>query len=665
MSARRFFMVLMVLLSAARSTAAPLPASSPGSDAFGRVVGATHRFPEAAISPDGSRVAFIQEEPAGEGGSRLSLLVAITGSRASPRRIAVGSGKTPGVVRHLAWSPDSRRLAFLSDADSPGQFQLHVALASETSAHRITRVTGSLAHPSWSPDAKSVALLFTENPRDPVGPTAAKARAVGVVEESQDVQRIALVNLGSRSVRMVSPPHLYVHEYDWSPDGRRFVATAAPPPGDDGWYVSELHSIDAHSGQVLLLFKPPLQIGCPRFSRDGKSIAFIAGLMSDEGVVGGDVFVVPAKGGEARNLTPGREASPSWLTWLPSSRGILFAENAEGGSGLARVTLDGKAPLTLWRGAERLGGPAGLAGPALSVASDGQSTAVVRQSHARPPEVWTGPVGEWIPLTRANEKVVGCWGKSESLTWPSDGYTVQGWLVHPKQVAGRSPMVVSVHGGPASAVAPSWPFSSSPLGHACDGRYVFLPNPRGSHGRGQAFVRANIKDLGGGDLRDILAGVDEVVRTRAVDDARLGIEGWSYGGFMTMWAVTQTSRFRAALAGAGIANWQSYYGQNGIARWMRPYFGASVYDDPGVYARSSPMNFIKNARTPTLVVVGEGDIECPPPQSFEFWRGLKAHGIKTELVVYPGEGHGIGRLENRQDLLQRTSAWFREHLGGR
>jgi dipeptidyl aminopeptidase/acylaminoacyl peptidase len=658
--------VLFALVGVVPVRAETVPAASPGTVRFQKAVSATRRFPEAAISPDGARVAFVQDEPTGEDDRSLpSLFVAVTGSGAPPRRIAVGSGKVPGTVHHLAWSPDSRRLALLADADTPGQLQLHVAQASGNSTQRVTKVKGSLAQPLWSPDGRSVALLFTENARNPVGPTAAKAPAIGVVEESLDVQRIAIVDLSSRAVRTVSPPALYVHEYDWSPDGRRFVATAAPPPGDDGWYISELYAIDASSGKAHSLFKPPLQIGCPRFSRDGKSIAFIAGLMSDEGVLGGEVFLVPAAGGEAKNLTPGRDASPSWLTWLPSSREILFAENAEGGSGLAIVGLDGKAPRTLWRGAERLSGPVGLAGPALSVASDGKSTAVVRQSFTKAPEVWAGLVGEWAALTRANEEAERCWGTAESLAWRSDDFTVQGWLVHPKEEAGRLPMIVSIHGGPASAVVPSWPFSTSPLSHACDGRFVFLPNPRGSQGRGQDFVRANVKDLGGGDLRDVLAGVDEVVKTRAVDDARLGIEGWSYGGFMTMWTVTQTRRFRAAVAGAGIANWQSYYGQNGIARWMLPYFGASVYDDPAVYARSSAINFIKDARTPTLVVVGERDIECPPPQSFEFWRALKAHGVKTELVVYAGEGHGIGKPENRQDLLRRTSAWFREHLGGR
>jgi len=152
------------------------------------------------------------------------------------------------------------------------------------------------------------------------------------------------------------------------------------------------------------------------------------------------------------------------------------------------------------------------------------------------------------------------------------------------------------------------------------------------------------------------------VKTLPVDNQRIGIGGWSYGGYMTMWAVTQTNRFRAAVAGAGIPNWQSYYGQNDIGQWMIPFFGASVYDDPAVYARSSPITFIKQAKTPTLVLVGDRDGECPLPQSLEFWRALKTLGVETQLVVYPNEGHLIADPAHRRDILKRAVAWFGQHL---
>ena len=194
------------------------------------------------------------------------------------------------------------------------------------------------------------------------------------------------------------------------------------------------------------------------------------------------------------------------------------------------------------------------------------------------------------------------------------------------------------------------------------GYFVFFPNPRGSYGQGEAFTRANVKDFGYGDLRDILAGVDAVLKSAPVDPNRLGVAGWSYGGYMTMWTVTQTNRFKAAVAGAGIANWQSYYGENSIDQWMIPYFGASVYDDPAVYAKSSPITFIKKMKTPTLVVVGERDGECPAPQSYEFWHALKTLGVPTELVVYPGEGHSFHQPDHRRDVMERTVAWFEQYL---
>ena len=224
-------------------------------------------------------------------------------------------------------------------------------------------------------------------------------------------------------------------------------------------------------------------------------------------------------------------------------------------------------------------------------------------------------------------------------------------------------MVVAVHGGPASSVKPNWPRPGyNPALLSQQGYFVLMPNPRGSYGQGEKFAAANMRDFGGGDLRDILAGVDEAIRSAPVDPQRIGITGWSYGGFMTMFAVTQTNRFKAAVAGAGISNWQSYYGQNAIDTWMIPYFGAPVYDDPAVYAKMSAIDFIKQVKTPTLIVVGDRDGECPAPQSYEFWHALKTLGVKTQMVVYPNEGHSFRKPEHQKDVLLRMIAWFNENL---
>jgi dipeptidyl aminopeptidase/acylaminoacyl peptidase len=374
---------------------------------------------------------------------------------------------------------------------------------------------------------------------------------------------------------------------------------------------------------------------------------------------------MPASGGKPRNLTPDMKASAASLSWLPFSKELLFGEHVNGESGLATLDIGSGKIATLWTSAEVVTASGWPGLPSVSLSADGKTSAVVRHSFQQPPEVWAGPIGNWKQVTQANRDAKPSWGEAKSLRWTSDGLAIQGWLVYPKDYDAkrRYPMVVGVHGGPSWTHRPAWPSASFDYAElSAAGYFVLLPNPRGSFGQGQAFTRANVKDFGHGDFRDILAGVDHVVKTLPVDNERIGVTGWSYGGYMTMWGVTQTQRFKAAVAGAGIANWQSYYGQNLIDQWMIPFFGASVYDDPAVYAKSSPINFIKNVKTPTLILVGERDAECPAPQSYEFWHALKTLKVKTRLVVYPDEGHVVAQPKHRRDISQRTIDWFNEHL---
>jgi dipeptidyl aminopeptidase/acylaminoacyl peptidase len=247
----------------------------------------------------------------------------------------------------------------------------------------------------------------------------------------------------------------------------------------------------------------------------------------------------------------------------------------------------------------------------------------------------------------------------ESVEWENEGLHVQGWLTYPKDYspAKKYPLIVEVHGGPSASAA-----GRGGTMWAEQGYFDFQPNPRGSFGQGEAFVQANRKDFGYGDLRDILKGMDAIEAKVSIDKTREGLTGWSYGGFMTMFAVTQTHRFRAAIAGAGLSDWLSYYGENSIDQWMIPFFGASVYDDPAVYAKSSAITYIKNVKTPTLVIVGDRDGECPAPQSFEFWHALRDLGVKTQLVIYPNEGHGFRNPDHVRDRNQREVKWFAENM---
>ncbi len=619
-----------------------------------------HGIRQVAISPDGQRVAWVESSGPSPHGIFVCSLASPTSTR---RRTTAGSGDDASDEREIAWSPDSRQLAFLSNAQTPDQLQLYVAKVAGGEARKLTDLKGSLDGPSWSPDGKTLAVLFTENaPRLP-GPLEPMPLPSGVIGGKIYEQRLTTVDVATGRVRQLSPPDLYVYEYDWSPDGKKFVMTAAHGAGDGNWYVAEIYTLQADSGEMKTLYKPAQQIAVPRWSPDGSSIAFIGGLMSDEGSTGGDVYLLPATGGAARNLTPGLAASVSGLVWRPGGDEILLLESVEGVTSIATLGVrDGKVTPP-WNGPET--SSPGWWNHAPSVASDGKTCAILRESFSNPPEVWAGPVGAWQQITTSHHAERANWGKAESIHWANEGLKMQGWLIYPQDYdpARRYPLLVEVHGGPGAMVRPSWPtafFDFTLYSHY--GYFVLRPNPRGSFGQGEAFTRANVKDFGYGDLRDVLAGVDYVVKHFPVDNNRVGIGGWSYGGYMTMWAVTQTLRFQAAVAGAGTANWQSYYGENDIDQWLIPFFGASVYDDPAVYAKSSPMTFIKNAKTPTLIVVGDRDGECPTPQSFEFWHALETLGVENQFVVYPNEGHSIHDRMHRHDIMQRTLEWYDRHL---
>jgi dipeptidyl aminopeptidase/acylaminoacyl peptidase len=624
-------------------------------------------FTQAAVSPDGKKVVWVKElrDKNGTDTGNSAIFVTAIDGKAPVREITAASAAR--AENDIAWSPDSRRIAFLSDALKSGQSQLYLVQLSVEGApgqpaKRLTDVKGTLASPKFSPDGKTIAVLFTENAPRAAGPLVAEVPETGEIKDAFFEQRLAVIDIASGKLRQVSPADTYVYEYDWAPDGLNFVVSSALGNGDNNWWIAELSVLDATSGLMKQIHKPALQISFPAWSPDGKSIAFIEGLMSDEGSVGGDIFVISASGGKPQNLTPERKASASWLTWTHDGK-IIAGEYKQGESSVISIDPASSKIESLYSAADHV--TIGTWGPSVSISSDGKVSAAIRSSFSAPPELWAGPNGDWKQITQRNKSVTPAWGQAKSIHWKSDLYEVQGWLIYPANFdpSKKYPMIVEVHGGPSAAVLSSWPSSGNfGMALAASGYFVLQPNPRGSFGNGEAFTRANVRDFGYGDLRDILAGVDEAIKIAPIDSNRLGITGWSYGGYMTMWAVTQTDRFKAAMAGAGIANYQSYYGENKIDQWMIPFFGKSVYDDPEIYARSSPITFIKKAKTPTLVIVGDSDGECPTPQSYEFWHALKTLGVETQLVVYEHEGHMFVKPEHRRDRIRRTVGWFDAHL---
>jgi len=630
-----------------------------------------HPVGEVTISPDGKRVVYgnaITGKRDGADADVSALWIANAKDGSGATRLTA----CPGSVcdeHGAAWSPDGTQIAFVT-TDARDQPQVAVASVAARNVKIITTAHGPLDTPRWSPEGDRIAFLYSEGAPKTPGPLNPLALDAGVMSSTVYEQRLASVSVHGGAATLLGPVDLNIYEFDWSPDGKRFVVTAAHGSGDDNWWVAELDLLDSQSGALTTLLKPFLQMASPRWSGDGTRIAYICGIMSDEGITGGDVYVINAVGGDPVDVTPNLSASVHTISWNGSNKRIVATEFAAGEEVLALIDVDLKMQRELWRAPEMIwannlmGFAPGDSG--ISLTKNNSFSAVIRQSYTSPPEVETGPPGKWRPITSLNAAVKPLTGKAANRSWMSDGRSIQGMLVEPRVVepGRRYPLIVEVHGGPAYAHYPIFPsrYDSFDAALANQGYFVFKPNPRGSYGQSEAFAQANVKDFGYGDLRDILSGLDAVQKSAPIDPERIGIFGWSYGGYMTMWALTQTGRFKAAVAGAGLSDWLSYYGTNNINTWMIPYFGASVYDDPKVYERSSPITFIKNVHSPTLIVGGDRDAEVPITQSYEYWNALRRMGVQTEFVVYAGEGHDFFRHADQIDVMTRIVNWFNTYL---
>jgi len=617
-------------------------------------------YRSVAISAGGESIAAIESSDPGIPGRRAHAAIVVRDA-ASGRITAQYDPCASCSYDFPSWSPDRKGLAFIGANRETGEATLWVARDGKTIAAASVKGVANTAR--WAPDGASIALLATVGAKKQTGAVEAGARQVGEIGVEEDAQRIALVPSAGGTLRLVSPPDTFVYEYDWTPDGRGFVATSARGNGDNNWWVATLGHVDIGSGELRVIAAPRMQMSLPHVSPDGRTVAFVGGLMSDFGSVGGNVYTVPLAGGEPVDVTPNYAGSFNGLAW----KGTQLLASGLQGSEMAIVAIDPASGTarTQWGAAVSSNGSAD---GRIVFSADGGSAVSVVESYEQAPRIVAGQIPALKAITRDNADFAPQ-VSARSIVWTNEGMRSQGWLIGPRRPkAGvKHPMVVIVHGGPASAATPRFVAEGefgNPLVRELTGRgfYVFQPNPRGSYGQGLAFTMANRRDFGGGDWRDILAGVDAVVKQAPVDGERLGLMGHSYGGFMTMWGVTHSQRFKAAVAGAGIANWISYYGQNGIDQWMVPFFGASMYDDPAIYRAASPIESIRNAKTPTLLYVGERDVETPAVQSMEFWHGLRAMGTPTALVIYDGEGHAIRKPEHQLDQRKRTIEWFEKYL---
>lgn len=570
------------------------------------------------------------------------------------------------------FSPDGSRLAFASDLGHIGRMSLFISGADGHPAEHGA-IAGSIEGLQWSEDGAEIFVLAADLGSDSAGVNVSKVIDEVDAEDpdpivkrpSQAWRRLYAVDAGSGAVRAISPRDVNVWEFSWHRDGA--VVLLSDGPAESAWYDARLGQIDPGTGDIRWLYEPEWQVQSPVLSPDGKRLAFVEGLCSDRLLVTATVTVVDLDSGEARQLDPDREVAKLW--WAGDDR-LAFVGRREQSSTCGFISVDGEVD-EVWAGPAQLGG---LHYSDMCSDHAGTLFAASKDGVGAPPEVCvleTAPgAREWRVITDLNESLKDIPVPIvDELRWESDeGVEVQGLLLKPADAGPEPlPMIVAVHGGPTL----NWAYSFAPgylgdaLSFANAGYAVLLANPRGSSGRGPEFARANLGDLGGGDFRDILAGVDACVEAGLADPGRVGITGVSGGGLMSAWAVTQTDRFAAAIPRSCVSNWLSFHNTANVGRFDELFLESDPYDPHGNYLKQSPVAHVRNATTPTLVMHGEIDLITPIGQAQEFYQGLAEVGCVTELVVYPREGHGHAWAEHAHlvDCWERMLGWFDKYLG--
>ncbi|MDQ6662484.1 MAG: S9 family peptidase [Chloroflexota bacterium] len=618
---------------------------------------------ETRISPDGKRVAFnvaewVQDKPK----LRWRIWsVDTAGGEAKPLTKSARGDTTP------RWSPDSKQLAFISLGEVKGDKpQLHLMSAEGSTARQVCTMPNGVGDIRWSPDGSRIAFLSEEGEEPKSDPHV-------LTPEFTRHRRLWTVRHDSDTPEPVTPDSVTVWEYAWSPDSRQIALYYTTGSDETDWYRGQIGIVSSKGGAVRQVTQLRRQARSLAWSPDGTQLAYISGEWSDPGIGGGDIYILSLKDGETRNLTPNITFSPGWLQWFPDGSKLLYVawEDVTNSIGMVDVKTGAITPL------EKDFIVGRIFRPSLSATSDLQKFAITH-SEQHPPDVWLGtlssanetPTGiEWKRLTRMNpllEETITV-APNERIRYESgDGWQIDAILTLPtkKEEGKLPPLIVNVHGGPSSAWVDDWDNYRTQMLVAA-GYAVLRPNIRGSMGRGVAFADAVIGDMGGKDFQDVMAGVNYLVKHGLVDGNRVGIMGWSYGGFMAAWAVTQTTRFKAAIMGAGVCDFHSFHAQSNIQDWDMRFLSdkeISPSEYPEIYRERSAITYVNRVQTPTLVVHGEEDACVPVNQAYAFYRALKECNVPTELVLYPREGHGLAERDHLKDYHERILLWFARYL---
>ncbi len=616
------------------------------------------------VSPDGKRVAFTVNEPVmTEDKSEYLTQIWMgkaDGSGAEPFTFGEKSSTNP------QWSPDGKWIAFTSGRS--GKNNIWLIRADGGEAQQLTDAKSGVEGFAWSADGKWIAFTMSDPPSEQEEKDQKAKNDAWIVGENFKMSHLWVIPVekdasGKREPRRLTKGPFSVTEWDWSPDGATIIFSHEPSPSADDWSKADVSTVDVASGEIKSFASTKAAETSPVFSPDGKWVAFRA---SDNPPTWGFtawVLVAPASGGVPKQLAATYDEDPRIVGWSADGKAVYFTETQ------GTVTRLGALPVD--------GGPAKILNQSDSTIFDPNlnltrtSFGLTAQSWDKPSEAFVTSASQWSPIqiSKINtESSRHPLGRTETIRWKaSDGLEIEGLLTYPVgyEKGKRYPLLLVIHGGPTGVFVQSFIGNRSqyPLAaFAAQGWAVLRCNIRGSAGYGKKFRYANYKDWGGMDYRDLMAGVDQVIASGIADPDRLGVMGWSYGGFMTSWVITQTKRFKAASIGAPVTNLMSFNGTTDIPGFVPDYFGAEFWNNLQIYEKHSAMFNIQGATTPSLILQGEQDRRVPIGQGYEIHNALKRQGTTVKMVVYPRQPHGLQEPRLILDAGRRVIEWFKQYL---
>ena len=594
------------------------------------------RASDLHFSPDGSKLSYTVNSYSWDAKPHIRVMDVALKSE----RDLTPSGKSE---RSAQWSPDGKTLAFLSNRGGKTQVYLMPAEGGDATALTSRKLGVESFH--WSPDGRTIAYIAQDDdaPSEDTGPQ--------VADREESLARLWVVDLTSRSSRRVGKTGWRIDEFQWRDNGNILVAATDRPQLDA--FTDALYSLSIGDGAIAPVAAPPQPFDGLVVSPDARMLAVRS--TGAKGPIERDLFIGPVEGASLKDVSAPPDRAVAEVRWR--SPDAIWVRVVDGFYNKLFRLSPGSAPT-------EIGLPRSVA--TFDVAPNGD-IAFVGEDYGHLPELYLrskdGHIRQLSQLQHGWEGVALA-PVSIFRTRSFDGTMIEAALMKPQQPADgrRLPLMLLVHGGPSSNFSAGYGWETAWAQMlASHGYAVLMVNPRGSNGYSEDFVKANRADWGGGDYKDLMAVLDAVIARNDVNPERLSIGGWSYGGEMTMWAITQSHRFKAAVAGAGVYDQQAEFETERHPEGDEWYFG-TPWEHPDLFARNSPATYIANARTPTLIFDGEDDASNPVGQSKGLYRALKHLGVETQMVLYPGEGHSPRSGAYNIDMFQRILNWCDRHL---